>query len=111
MIQDKQMFFEKLESAGEKDVRERLAQGVFSKDKQPLIQEWLRSKEELKESDNSRRRESREEEYNSLAREANEIARSALKRADAANCIAIIASAIAIISAISTVIIAVFSIK
>ena len=108
---DKQMFFEKLESSGEKDVRERLAQGVFSKDKHPLIQEWLRSKEESIESYASRRREDREEEYNSLAREANEIARSALKRAEDANRLAIIANAIAIISAISTVIIAVFSIK
>jgi len=46
MISNKDEFYTKLESTGEKSVREKLAQGVYGSEKIPLINEWLRQQEE-----------------------------------------------------------------
>ena len=49
MAIDKEELFKKLDEAGEKEVREKLAQGVYGAAKVGLVQEWLRQQEEARE--------------------------------------------------------------
>lgn len=107
-------FFYTLRIAGEDTVRKKLAQGDFPPQKIPLVQEWLRQREEARQVSSLSRQEERDTEANALVREANDIARSARDEAREANSIArfarimaIIATIIAAISIVKDIIIAI----
>jgi hypothetical protein len=104
MIIDKDKLFPELESIGEQAVRVKLAQGVYNKDKEKLIHEWLRSLESSRTEETSVRQEERELEANELAKEANLIARSASATAIEALRIARQERITAIIAAIAAII-------
>lgn len=90
MIPDKNKLFSELDVMGEQTVRERLAQGVFHKDKMPLVHEWLRQREE--------------ERINAATSRAESAASRADRRARSANLAAWIAAIAAIITIIAEVI-------
>jgi len=71
--------FSKCERDGEEAVRNRMAENVYcTKDERPIIQEWLRRKDEVRSLAASSKRDAREEETLSIAKEANRIASDAL---------------------------------
>jgi hypothetical protein len=78
--------FKKCEKDGEELVRKRFAEDVYcTHDEKPIIQEWLRRKDEERALASSSKRDAREQETLSIAKEANRIAFSALAEARFAN--------------------------
>ncbi|MDP3744441.1 MAG: hypothetical protein Q8Q76_08900 [Methylotenera sp.] len=61
----------------EAEVRERLASRQYHSEQVPIIQEWLRRKEEARSAASSTKRDAREEETLSIAKEALSIAKEA----------------------------------
>lgn len=104
MILDKDKFFAELDALGEQAVREKLAQGIYRKEKHPLIHEWLRKFEASRSEEILSRKEERELEANKIARSALSEAREANRFARHARLIAIIATIISAIAIIISVI-------
>jgi hypothetical protein len=80
--------FTKLDAESEDSVQTKLAQGVYGHDLVPIVEQWLRSKEESRKRAAASRTDKHEEEAIALAREANLIARQAAGTATEANSIA-----------------------
>ena len=78
----------------EAGVRARLVSAHgYQESYKPLVREWLRERDEARESASVSKRDAREEETLAIAREANEIARSASRWAMWAAIIAVVAVA------------------
>ncbi|MEK6909907.1 MAG: hypothetical protein AABW61_02400 [Candidatus Aenigmatarchaeota archaeon] len=91
--------FAKCERDGEETVRKRLAQKNYcTHDEIPIVEEWLRHKDEERAIATASKRDKREEETLSIAKEANRIARRA-------NINAIIAMILSAIIALAMIII------
>lgn len=99
--------FAKLDNESEEFVRTRLAQGVYGRELVPIVEEWLRSKENSRKHAAASRAETREEQAIALAWEANQIAREAVRTASEANKIARRAKTIALWTAIAAALAAV----
>lgn len=104
MIRDKGAFFASLEEIGETEVRGRLAQGVFAKEKHPLIHEWLRRQDEDRASAAADRAEEAASRIESIERSKLREQRRLNKIATTANIIAIVAATVATIAAIVSII-------
>jgi len=78
--------FAKCKRDGEEIVRKRLPERTYcTHEETPIIEEWLRRKDEERGLASSSKRDAREEETLSIAKEANRIASSALTEARFAN--------------------------
>lgn len=73
---NKPTFRERLDAANdERDVRDRIARGLYHTQHLAVAKEWLREKEESRAREAEARRESREEQALAIAREDVELAR------------------------------------
>lgn len=98
---EKRTLIEQLDFANdETEVRERLAFRQYYSEQVPIIQEWLRRKEEARSAASSAKRDAREKETLSIAKEANAIARSEAAATQRSARYAMYAATIAAISAI-----------
>jgi hypothetical protein len=97
MMPDKDALFSKLASAGEKSVREKLAQGVYGPDKINLVHEWLRQREEERINDATSRAASAASRAEAATSEQLRLTRSATRAAWIAAMAAIIAIIVPII--------------
>jgi hypothetical protein len=71
---------------------------AYGTDKRPLVEEWLRRKEENRVALTSERAEDRDVARLNLAQDANQIARGSAKTARAAYCISVLSVIVALVA-------------
>ena len=67
----------RLEEKGEEEVQKDLNEGRYGRDKKPLVEAWLKTKQQKRTEAMAGRQETREDQSMVLSKEANAIARSA----------------------------------
>lgn len=105
MTLNRDQFWAELDELGEDEVRGRFAsERVYDSGKRPLVQEWLRRKDQERKDALNREQIEIARDAAASARDAADSARAAANEAQAANKIAKIAIAIAAIAAIIAIV-------